>query len=434
MILVDKRLEELEKAATPVRVAMVGAGFMGRGIALQFASAVQGMRLVCVVARRVEQGLEALGSAGFQNARTVTSSAELDRAIADGAPAVTADYTLAADSQRVDAILDVTGSIDYAARVITRALSRRKHVILMNPELDGVLGPLLWKQATQAGVVYTNTEGDQPGVILNLFRFVKGIGAQPVLCGNIKGLHDPYRNPTTQADFAKRWGQNVHMVTSFADGTKISFEQAIVANATGFRVARRGMLGPVVKPGTPIAQAPQWYDAETLSQPPGIVDYVVGADPAPGVFVIARQEHPVQRHYLKLYKLGDGPYYTFYTPYHLCHMEVPSTIARAVLFGDAAIAPRFGMCVDVIAAAKTDLPAGSMLDRLGGYAYYGLCENYAAARRQDLLPAGLAEGCRLKRDIRKDEVIRYEDVDLPPDSLAVQLRRQLEQQASLAPS
>lgn len=428
MILIDKRLEELERASTPVRVAMVGAGFMGRGIALQFASAVRGMRLVCVVARRVEQGMEALGAAGYQNARVVASAAELDRAIADGAPAVTADYRPATDSPCVDAMLDVTGSIDYAARVITRALSQRKHVILMNPEVDGVLGPLFWEQANRAGVVYTNTEGDQPGVILNLFRFVEGIGAKPVLCGNIKGMHDPYRTPTTQADFAKRWGQNVHMVTSFADGTKISFEQAIVANATGFRVARRGMLGPVVTPGTPIRLAPQWYEPEELSKTPGIVDYVVGADPAPGVFVIARQEHPVQRHYLKLYKLGDGPYYTFYTPYHLCHMEVPFTIARAALYGDAAIAPRFGLCVDVVAAAKTDLPAGSMLDRLGGYTYYGLCENYAEARREDLLPAGLAEGCRLRRDIRKDEVIRYADVDLPRESLAVQLRLQLERQ------
>jgi len=302
MILIDRRLEELEMASTPVRVAMVGAGFMGRGIALQFASAVRGMRLVCVVARRVEQGLEALGAAGYQDARVVASAAELEGAIADGAPAVTADYRLATDSPSVDAMLDVTGSIDYAARVITRALSQRKHVILMNPEVDGVLGPLFWEQANRAGVVYTNTEGDQPGVILNLFRFVQGIGAKPVLCGNIKGMHDPYRTPTTQADFAKRWGQNAHMVTSFADGTKISFEQAIVANATGFRVARRGMLGPVVEPGTPIRLAPQWYEPEALSKTPGIVDYVVGAEPAPGVFVIARQEHPVQRHYLKLYK------------------------------------------------------------------------------------------------------------------------------------
>lgn len=405
---------------------MVGAGFMGRGLALQFAAAVRGMRLVCVVCRRLEQGIDALSSAGFRDVREAVSENDLAAAVRDGATAVTTDFRIATDSPAVDAVIEVTGSIDYAARVITRAMAQRKHVILMNPEVDGLLGPLLAERARESGVVYTGVEGDQPGVILNLYRFVKGIGATPVLCGNIKGLHDPYRNPTTQEGFARRWGQNVYMVTSFADGTKISFEQATVANATGFQVARRGMLGPKVEPGTHVSRSPSWYPPEALECKPGIVDYVVGAEPAPGVFVIARQDHPVQQHYLKLFKLGDGPYYTFYTPYHLCHMEVPFTAARAVLFGDAAIAPDFGPCADVITAAKTDLPAGTVLDRIGGYTYYGLCENYAQARREDLLPVGLAEGCRLLRDIPKDDVIRYEDVTLPSNSLAVELRRELE--------
>ena len=42
--------------------------------------------------------------------------------------------------------------------------------------------------------------------MMNLYRFVKGIGVRPVLCGNIKGLHDPYRNPTTQEGFAQQMG------------------------------------------------------------------------------------------------------------------------------------------------------------------------------------------------------------------------------------
>jgi len=426
MILIDTRLEELERAGNPVHAAMIGAGFMGRGIALQFATAVRGLRLSCVVCRNADRGLSALQTAGFENVRVVCSVPELERAISDGAAAVTQDYRVAADAPSIRVILEVTGSIDYGAQAVTRAVEQKKHAVLMNPELDGLLGPLLYEQARRAGVVYTNVEGDQPGVILNLFRFVKGIGAQPALCGNIKGLHDPYRNPTTQAGFAARWGQNARMVTSFADGTKISFEQAIVANAVGFRVARRGMLGPAVPSGTSVTQAPEWYPRELLSSSPGLVDYAVGADPAPGVFVIARHDHPVQRHYLKLYKLGDGPFYTFYVPYHLCHMEVPSTIARAVLFHDAAIAPIHGPCVDVVAAAKTDLAAGTVLDGLGGYTFYGLAENYAAARRENLLPAALAENCRLTRDIPRDQPIGYADVILPPESLAARLRRQLE--------
>jgi predicted homoserine dehydrogenase-like protein len=292
----------------------------------------------------------------------------------------------------------------------------------MNAELDGTLGPILKVYADKAGVVITNADGDQPGVTMNLYRFVKGLGVKPVLCGNIKGLHDPYRNPTTQEGFARKWGQNPSMVTSFADGTKISFEQAIVANATGMQVARRGMYGPTVPAGTPVQEAAEQFPLNALAEGPGIVDYVVGAEPAPGVFVLGTHDHPVQKHYLNLYKLGEGPLYCFYTPYHLCHFEVPNTVARAALFNDAAITPLGAPCVDVVAAAKTDLKAGQVLDGMGHYMTYGLCENAKIVREQKLLPIGLAEGCTLKSDISKDQVLSIDDVNIPQGRLCDRLR------------
>ena len=272
-------------------------------------------------------------------------------------------------------------------------------------------------------MVYTNVDGDQPGVEQNLWRFVKGIGVRPVLCGNIKGLQDPYRTPTTQAGFARQWGQRPSMVTSFADGTKISFEQAIVANATGMTVAKRGMHGFTVAPGTPVTEAAQLYDPEELLSGPGIVDYVVGASPGPGVFVLGTIEHPRQQHYLNLYKLGAGPLYCFYTPYHLCHFEVPTTIARAALFGDATIAPIAGPRVEVVTVAKRDLAAGETIDELGGYTIYGEAETAEITARDDLLPIGVAVGATLKRALPKDVVLRYADVTLPEDRLVDRLRR-----------
>ncbi|HRA77734.1 MAG TPA: SAF domain-containing protein, partial [Burkholderiaceae bacterium] len=296
--------------------------------------------------------------------------------------------------------------------------------VLMNAEVDGTVGPILKTYADRAGVVLTSADGDQPGVMMNLYRFVRGIGVRPVLCGNIKGLHDPHRNPTTQEGFARQWGQNPSMVTSFADGTKISFENAIVANGTGMRVGQRGMFGPTVPAGTPIQEVADRYPLDALLDGPGIVDYVVGAMPGPGVFVLGTHEHPQQRHYLALYKLGNGPLYCFYTPYHLCHFEVPNTVARAVLFGDAALAPLGAPLVEVVATAKIDLKAGQRIDGLGGYMSYGLAENAATARAQDLLPIGLAEGCTLRRDVAADCVLTFADVELPPDRLCDRLWRE----------
>ena len=424
MIIVDTVLARRVAEGRPIRIGLVGAGFMARGIALQVALSVPGMRVAAIANRHPDGALRAYAEAGQHQVQVVDSVAHLERSISAGLPAVTEDAMLLCQAEGIDAIVEATGTIEHAARVTLKAITHGKHVVLMNAEVDGTLGPILKTYADRAGVVLTSADGDQPGVMMNLYRFVKSLGVQPVLCGNIKGLHDPYRNPSTQEGFARQWGQNPQMVTSFADGTKISFENAIVANGTGMRVARRGMHGPTVAPGTPIQDVGALYPLEDLLEGPGIVDYVVGAQPGPGVYVLGTQSHPRQQHYLKLYKMGEGPLYCFYTPYHLCHFEVPNTVARAVLFGDAALAPLDAPRVEVVATAKKALCAGEVLDGLGGYMTYGMAENAPTAREQDLLPIGLAEGCVLRRDIARNEVLTFDDVELPPGRIADRLWRE----------
>ncbi|TBU75736.1 NAD(P)-dependent oxidoreductase [Pseudomonas daroniae] len=418
MIIVDTALAKCEAEGRPIRVGMIGAGFQGSGIGLQILTATTGMRLCAVANRTIGSAVGVYDQAGIEPLRCDTQ-AELERAIAAGTPAVTEDALALARAEGLDAIIEVTGSIEYAAGAVLAALEAGKHVVQMNAELDGTIGPILKHKADQAGVIYTFSDGDQPGVQMNLYRFVAGLGITPVLCGNIKGLHDPYRNPTTQQEFARRWGQKAAMVASFADGTKISFEQAIVANATGMRVARRGMLGPDFSggnPGAPLVPIEDTlcaFEAHLSADEPGLVDYVVGARPGPGVFVIGTLENPRQRHYLELYKLGKGPYYSFYTPYHLCHFEVPNSVARAVLFGDPVLTPSGGPSVGVIAVAKKDLRPGDSIDDFGGYETYGVAENIAAIRDENLLPIGLALGCTLKRAVAKDTPLTFDDVQFP---------------------
>jgi predicted homoserine dehydrogenase-like protein len=428
MFIVDRELERLQRAGSSVRVGMVGAGFMARGIARQMLHYTTGMELAVIANRRPEMARKAYADSGEHDVTHVQSVDELNDCISRGQRAVTSDPMLLCEADGIDVVLEVTGAIEFSAHVVMRAIARRKHVVMMNAELDGTLGPILKRYADRAGVVITNTEGDQPGVIMNLYRWVKGLGIRPVLCGNIKGLHDPYRNPTTQEGFARKWGMKPPMVTSFADGTKISFENAIVANATGMRVAKRGMHGPVVEPGTPIQEAVNWYPLDDLLHGPGIVDYCVGAMPNPGIFVLGTTTDCTEKHYLSLYKMGPGPLYCFYWPYHLCHFEVPYTVARAAIFGDATITPLDKPCVDVIAAAKRDLRAGEIVDGLGHYMTYGLCENAETVNVEALLPIGLAEGCRLRRDIEKDRVLTFDDVELPRDRLCDQLRLEQDMQ------
>jgi predicted homoserine dehydrogenase-like protein len=430
MIIIDRALQARAEAGKPIKVGMIGAGFMGRGIANQIANSVPGMELVAISNRSLEAAKVAYTEAGIENFNVVSNVTELEDAIAQGKYAVTEDAMLLCRAEGIDALIEVTGAVEFGAHLVMEAIANRKHVIMMNAELDGTIGPILKVYADKAGVILTACDGDQPGVQANLYRFVKSIGLTPLLCGNIKGLQDPYRNPTTQEAFAKRWGQKAHMVTSFADGSKISFEQAIVANATGMKVAKRGMLGYDFNGH--VDEMTNMYDVEQLKELGGIVDYVVGSKPGPGVFVFGTHDDPKQRHYLNLYKLGEGPLYSFYTPYHLCHFEVPISVARAVLFQDHVLSPLGGPLVDVVTTAKIDLKAGETLDGIGYYMTYGQCENSHIVLSENLLPMGLAEGCRLKRDVNKDQVLTYDDVELPDGRLCDKLRA--EQNTYFAPA
>ena len=424
MIIVDSALAKHVAAGNPpIRVGMIGAGFMASGVVLQVNTVYpDAIRIVAIANRTIAKAVAAYAQAGQEDAAICDSAPALARAIEAGRAAVTQDPMLVATSPHVDVVLEVTGAVEDAIAPVLAAVENGKHALLMNPELDGTLGPLFKAKADKAGVVFTNVDGDQPGVIGNLWRFVKGLGVRPVLLGNIKGLQDPYRNPTTQAGFARQWGQQPHMVTSFADGTKVSFEMTVAANATGMTVAKRGMHGYTFDPGTPIMEAAKRYDPEELLAGPGIVDYVVGTSPGPGVWALGTIEHPRQRHYLNLYKLGEGPIYCFYTPYHLCHFEVPMTIARAALLHDAAITPMGAPQLDVLAMAKRDLKAGEEIDMLGGYTVYGEAETASVTARDGLLPIGVAVGCKLKRDIPKDAALSYADVEIPAGRLVDKLR------------
>ncbi len=370
--------------------------------------------------RTPDAAVRAFTEAGVDDVAHVSSARELERAMAAGRVAVTDDPSVACDAQGIDALVEVTGAVEHGAGVVLDALAGGKHVVLMNAELDGTVGPYLKTIADAAGLVYTASDGDQPGVQGNLYRFVRQIGLDPLVCGNIKGLQDPYRTPTTQQGFAERWGQEVTMVTSFADGTKISFEQAIVANAFGMTVARRGMGGHDVEGH--VDEAVTLYDVDELRALGGVVDYLVGAKPGPGVFVYGTLDDPQQQHYLNLYKLGEGPLYSFYTPYHLCHFEVPISVARAVLFGDAVLAPAGAPRVEVFATAKADLAAGATLDGMGGYDTYGQAETAAVSAEEGLLPMGAALGCTLRHDVAKDAPLTYADVELPLGRLVDELR------------
>ena len=418
MVIVDTALARRDQDNNPVRIAMVGAGVTGRMIALQLLTPIPGMRLVAIANRTPSKAIQAFTDAGIEDVKAVSTVAELEDRVARGKASVVDDPLAVCKAANIDVVIEVTGTIEFGAQVAVAAIAHRKHVVLVNAELDSTVGPILKHQADRAGVVITNTDGDEPGVAMTLLRYVKTVGLRPVAAGNLKGIIDRYRTPETQREFAAKYNQDAAKVTSFADGTKLSMEATILANATGFQVGQRGMYGP--KCAHVREMAGLLPTQQLLST--GLVDYALGAEPHTGAFVLAYEEHGKKRKELSYYKMGDGPFYVFYTPYHLPHIQIASTIARAALFNDATVAPKGAPVCEVATIAKRDLKAGEVLDGVGGFMTYGIIENAMTFRADRLLPAGVAEGCKVLRPIAKDTPLTYADVELPKDRLCDRLR------------
>lgn len=417
MMAVDTVLQQREAQGNPIRVGMVGAGATGRAIALQLGTPVPGMRLVAIANRTPEHAERSFREGAFKEWRRVGSASDAEAAITRGLPVLTDDPYVLNACNAIDILIEVTGTVEPAAHVVLDAFNHGKHVVLVNAELDSLVGPILKAKADEAGVVVTHTDGDEPGVAMTLLRYLRTLGLRPVAAGNIKGMVDHYRTPETQVGFAQKYDQDVRKVTSFADSTKLSMETTVVANATGFHVGRRGMYGPAC---TYVRELSTLLPAEQMLET-GLVDYSVGAMPLTGAWVIVHEESPLKKAQLSYYRLGDGPFFVFYTPFHLPHIQIPSTIGRAVIHRDATVAPLAGPVCEVLTIAKRDLKAGEKLDGVGGFCSYGLIDNRAAARAVNALPIGLSEGCILKRDIAKDDVVSFNDVDSPSGRLVEKL-------------
>lgn len=419
MILLDTALEQRAQNENPVRLGIIGAGYIARGAANQILNFLPGMDVAAVSNRTVSKAETLFADAGDADVRHADSAAQLDEAVRAGRRVVTDNPEAVCRCETVDVIADLTGEIEFGARVTLDAIEHGKHVIA-SAEVDSVIGPILKTRADQRGVVYSNCDGDQPGVIMNLLRWVRCIGFSPVLAGNIKGMLDHERTPETQAAFAAKHGQTPRMATHFADGTKIAMEMAVVANATGFKTGTRGMYGPSCDH---VDEAVDLFPLDAMLNG-GLVDYILGAQPGPGVFVLGYNDQPASRRYADYFKRGPGPLHVFYIPYHFPHIELPLTAGRAALFADAAVTPLGAPAAEVITIAKTDLKAGDTLDGFGGFAAYGLLENHPRARAENLLPIGLSDHCVLSREIPKDTPVRFDDITLPEGRLCDRLYRE----------
>jgi predicted homoserine dehydrogenase-like protein len=397
------------------RVAVVGAGFIGRGLVHRLQH-LDGFAPPLVANRDVGKARDALHRAGVPRDEVVVSAdpSELAQALDEGRAAVTPDAGVLPEIAAVDVVVEATGALEHGTRVMLAALEAGRPVVSMNAEVDALLGHRLEAVASRTGAVYTIADGDQPGVLLRMIDETRRLGLEVAVALNCKRNLDVHQSPEDSAPFARRDGTSVAMTTAFGDGTKMQIENVVTANLSGLAPP------PIGTPGVRTQLADVADDVRTSGVPHGSVHHTLGGDFGGGVLVLASSPDPdFDASYLRYGKLGDGPWYPLFRPYHLIHMEVPTTLAQVLAggppLGDRTAAP-VAACV---AIAKRDLAAGTELDGIGGDATYGLA---ATANEADgLLPVGLAQHARLRRPARIDRPITFDDIELDGDAYLVQL-------------
>ncbi|MAS14787.1 MAG: homoserine dehydrogenase [Nitratireductor sp.] len=416
-------LEQRAEEGRPVRIGLIGCGEMGTDIVTQVAR-MKGIEVAAIADTRPERAARAIEIAGRDvgSAVEAATAGAISDAIRSGKTALCGDSLMVAQNDLVDVVIDATGKPAVGAEIGLSAMEAGKHLVMMNVEADVTIGAYLKREAARLGVTYSLGAGDEPSSCMELIEFVSAMGHDIVAAG--KGKNNPLNVDAVPDDYAEeaaRRNMNVRMLVEFVDGSKTMVEMAAIANATGLVPDRPGMHGPAASREELSSILCPIADGGVLSKK-GCVDFTVGKGVAPGVFVVAEMDHPRLRERMNDLKLGEGPYYTFFRPYHLTSLEVPLTCARAVLYGKADMVPLDRPVAEVCAVAKKDLKPGDRLDAIGEYSYRSWIMTAEEARAAKAVPCGLLEGGTVKAPVKKGTLLTYANVAPDAASRLVALR------------
>ena len=135
MIIIDNALKRRQAEGRPIKVGLIGAGYMGQGITKQIEKHMPGMHLAAISNRTPSKATKAYLEAGITASKPVATVEQLDDVIGKSGYAVTDDPSLLCDSDAIDVLIEATGDVEFSANVAVRAIENKKHVVLMNAEL-----------------------------------------------------------------------------------------------------------------------------------------------------------------------------------------------------------------------------------------------------------------------------------------------------------
>jgi len=418
--MVYDRLKDLDIEGKIIRVGLVGAGFMGKGI-VEVMEYTPGMKVVAACDLDVNRAQSCFQEVGVKEITEIRSVRDGNRLDFYHNRAVTDDFRIIPQLDDIDFVIEATGFPEVGAEVAFLSIMNGKHVGTLNVETDVTIGYYLNLLARRSGVVYTVCAGDEPAAAKELYEFARVLGFRIVACG--KGKNNPLdtsATPESLRDQAREKGLNPRILTEFVDGSKTMVEMSCLANATGLSIDKRNMHGPCVELKELVnVFAPE--DEGGILKNEGVVDYAVGGI-APGVFAVVSHPGKTVNHTLNYLKVGEGPRYLLYRPYHLTNIEVPLSVAQGYFYKTPTLATFSSPSTEVITIAKKDLKRGEVIDCIGGFTVYGGIEKADIAKKEKLLPLGLCQGSKMVEDVEMGGAIKLSQVELK-DSFLLQLRK-----------
>jgi len=428
MLPLKNKLEGLERDKNPICIGVVGAGETDTGqkgsTLIEQIEHALGITNLVVADSSINEAISAFKESGIpdQKIEITDDISKASKAITAGKRVATQNSDIVSKLSNIQVVLIATKDSEEAAMVAFKSIMEKKHVVMLNALTDVTVGYVFKLMADNARVIYTFSAGDEPGVILELCSFAQILGFKIVAAG--KGKNNPLNRavtPDNLKEVSRKAGASPEALASFVDGTKTMLEMTILANATGFIPDKRGMHGPKASVDDLLNVFRLKGEGGILNRE-GVVDYAIG-NVAPGVFAIVKTKQKTLIKDLKYLKMGDGPHYLLYRPYHLGNSEAPLSIARAVFDGEPSIAPLGVSVAETVAVAKKDLKTGEEIDDIGGYTVYGIIERAGIVKDKNLLPIGLAKGAKLLSDVKKGQAISYDKVKLDESLFMLILRR-----------
>lgn len=402
-------LQKREAQGRCINVGVIGAGQMGKGMIAQI-STIPGMVVGGISDLNIEQvnaARDAYCSSTKEKNEILTST----------------DFRDVIRQEEIDVVVEATGITEVGAKVAMECLLAKKHLVLLNVEIDITIGPIMHKLFRSAGLVYTGSAGDEPAATVELYEFAKSMGMKVLVAG--KGKNNKLKEhatPDSVKEEANSKDMNPHMLCSFQDGTKTMAEMNLLSNAIGFKPDITGMHGISGDLEETVRRLRLKEEGGVLNAY-NAVEYVDGI--APGVFVIVKGQNDNVVHEMNyLMKKGDQDRHILYRPFHLASLETPITIAKAVIQGDYSIVPRGVPVSDTSAFTKKEIKRGERIDGIGGFCVRGVLETHESCVENRHIPIGLITGNAIaKRDIPMDTFLTSDDIQLDEMTTVYKLRK-----------